>query len=105
VDVRVVDVPDHSRFEIRVDEETAGFTAYQRRPGVIAFVHTEIDPRFEGKGLASDLIQAALTEARSEGASVLPVCPFVRGYIARHSEYLDLVPDAMRARFQLPDHV
>ena len=41
---------------------------------MIAFVHTEIDPRFEGQGLASKLIRAALSAARSEGESVLPFC-------------------------------
>jgi predicted GNAT family acetyltransferase len=101
VDVSVVDVPDRSRFEIRVDGETAGFAAYQRRPGVIAFMHTEIDPRFEGRGLASTLIQTALSEARSAGESVLPFCPFVRRYIAEHDEYVALVPREVRARFQL----
>ena len=90
-----------SRFEIRVDGETAGFAAYHRRPGVIAFVHTEIDPRFEGQGLASQLIKTALSRARAEGAAVLPFCPFVRSYIAEHGEYVDLVPSDMRAEFQL----
>ena len=52
-DIRVVDVPDRSRFEVRVDGEVAGFTEYRRCPGLIAFVHTLIDPRFEGRGLAS----------------------------------------------------
>jgi len=94
-------VQEGSRFEIRVDGETAGFAAYHRRPGVIAFVHTEIDPRFEGQGLASQLIKTALSQARTEGAAVLPFCPFVRSYIAGHSDYLDLVPSDMRAEFQL----
>jgi uncharacterized protein len=111
VDVGVVDLPDRSRFEVRVDGETAGFTAYHRRPGVIAFMHTEIYPRleiyprFEGGGLGSQLVQTALSHARSEGASVLPFCPFVRSYIAEHSEYLDLVPSEVRPRFQLTGHV
>jgi uncharacterized protein len=104
-DIRVVDVPDRSRFEIRVGGETAGFAAYHRRPGVIAFAHTEIDLRFEGQGLASKLIREALSAARAEGASVLPFCPFVLSYIAEHSEYVDLVPNDVRARFQLPGHV
>jgi len=94
-------VQEGSRFEIRVDGETAGFAAYHRRPGVIAFVHTEIDSRFEGQGLASQLIKTALSQARAEGAAVLPFCPFVRSYIAGHSDYLDLVPSDMRAEFQL----
>ncbi len=100
----MVDVPDRSRFEIRVDGDVAGFTEYRRRPQLIAFVHTLIDPRFEGQGRASQLVRTALTEARSDGLSVLPFCPFVRAYIAGHTEYLELVPEDMRASFDLPAH-
>ena|ERR1700750_622976 len=103
--VRVVDVPDRSRFEVLVDGETAGFAEYRRRPGLIAFVHTLIDPRFEGRGLASDLVSTALSEARREQVAVLPFCPFVRGYIAHHREYVDLVPADLRAQFDLGDDV
>jgi uncharacterized protein len=101
-DIRVVDVPNESRFEIRVGGEVAGFTEYRRRPGSIAFLHTLTDPRFEGQGLASELVRTALSEARCDGLSVLPFCPFVRAYIARHTEYLDLVPEDRRATFDLP---
>ncbi len=99
--VRVVDVPERSRFEVLVDGETAGFAEYHRRPGLVAFVHTQIDPRFEGRGLASDLIRTALSDARRDGLSVLPFCPFVRGYIARHREFVELVPADLRANFEL----
>ena len=88
--------------EVRVDGELAGFTEYRRRPGLIAFTHTLIDPRFEGQGLASRLVQTALSEARSAGLAVLPFCPFVRGYIAGHGEqYLELVPGDLRDTFEL----
>jgi predicted GNAT family acetyltransferase len=103
-DIRVVDAPDRSRFEIRVGEEVAGFTEYRRRPGLIAFIHTLTDPRFEGRGLASALVRTVLSRARSDGLSVLPFCPFVRAYIAGHTEYLDLVPEDMRDTFDLPAH-
>jgi len=42
--------------------------------------------------------------SRSDGVSVLPFCPFVRSYIAGHTEYLDVVPEDMRAKFDLPAH-
>jgi uncharacterized protein len=100
--VRVLDVPERSRYEVRVDDELAGFAEYRRRPGLIAFTHTLIDPRFEGQGLASRLVQTALSEARDAGLAVLPFCPFVRGYIAGHRDaYLDLVPADLRDSFEL----
>jgi GNAT superfamily N-acetyltransferase len=58
-DIRVVDVPDRSRFEIHVDGEVAGFSEYHRSLGSIAFFNTLTDPRFEGQGLASRLVRTA----------------------------------------------
>ena len=60
-----------------------------------------IDDAFAGKGLASTLIKHALNDARGAGVAVLPQCPFVKGYIEKHPEYLDLVPEDRRAHFGL----
>ena len=97
----IIDNPDQERYEIRVSDELAGFVQYRRREGLIALIHTEIDTRFEGKGLASQLIAAVLDEARAAGTAVLPFCPFVNGFILRHPSYVDLVPEEFRAEFGL----
>ncbi len=99
--VEVVNRPEQKRFEISVDGDLAGFAAYRTRPGVVAFVHTEIDPAFEGQGLAGQLVHAALEQAKADGDDVLPFCPYVNGYIDRHREYVDLVPPEMRGKFGL----
>ena len=105
-DVRVEDVRERSRFEVRVGDELAGFAEYRRRPGLIAFIHTLIDPRFEGLGLGSRLARFALQQARSERLAVLPFCPFIRAVIADHpADYLDLVPADRRSTFDLPARV
>ena len=102
-EVRVSDAPAHSRVEVRVGDELAGFAEYRRRPGLIAFTHTQIDPRFEGHGLGHQLVTAALEQARTEKLAVLPFCPFVRSYIAEHpADYLGLVPREFRDAFDLP---
>ena len=87
----VTDVPGESRFEIRLGDELVGFAAYERRPGEIMFTHTEIDPSFEGRGLAGRLIGSALDAARDEGSTVVPICPYVRDYIDKHPAYDDLL--------------
>lgn len=99
--IEVSDNADESRYEVRVDGELAGFAQYRPRPAALAFVHTEIDDRFEGQGLGGKLVSHALDDARSRGLSVLPICPFVRSYIARHPEYLDLVPEEKRSSYGL----
>jgi predicted GNAT family acetyltransferase len=97
----ITDNPDQHRYEIRVDDELAGFVQYRRREGLIALIHTEIATRFEGRGLASQLIAGVLDEARTAGVAVLPFCPFVNGYIERHREYVELVPEEFRPEFGL----
>jgi predicted GNAT family acetyltransferase len=71
----VADAPERERYEVSVDREFAGYTMYRRRPGLIAFVHTEIAPRFEGRGLGSRLIAYALDDARRRELAVLRFLP------------------------------
>jgi uncharacterized protein len=97
--VAVADNPDERRYEIGVDGELAGFAQYKTKPGQIAFTHTEINGRFEGQGLGGKLIAFALGDARERGLAVLPYCPFVKAYIQRHPEYVELVPVDRRAEF------
>jgi predicted GNAT family acetyltransferase len=93
---RVSDNRRASRYEIEVDGKVAGFVAYRRTGSTIAMTHTEVDPAYEGRGLGSALVRSALDAARAESAAVRPFCPFVRQYIKRHPEYLDLVPERER---------
>ncbi|HEX3563198.1 MAG TPA: GNAT family N-acetyltransferase [Solirubrobacterales bacterium] len=65
--IEVTDAPDRDRFELSIDGEVVGFTTYRARPGLIAFIHTEIDERFQGRGLADRLIRFALETPGCEG--------------------------------------
>jgi predicted GNAT family acetyltransferase len=96
------DDPEAGRLEVLVKGRRAGYLAYHRRPGAIALNHTEIEPEFEGGGLGGTLAREALSRARAEGLAVLPFCPFVRSYIKRHPDQLDLVPEDRREEFELP---
>jgi predicted GNAT family acetyltransferase len=87
----VTDHPDQLRYEIEVDGEVAGFLLYRVEPGVLELVHTDVDPKWEGKGVGGALVQGALDDVRARGLKVRPFCPFVAAYIRRHPEYADLV--------------
>ncbi|WP_395657856.1 GNAT family N-acetyltransferase [Nocardioides sp.] len=83
---------EDQRWEGRVDGELAGFASYQLTDELVVFTHTEVDDRFEGKGVGSAIVRAALDDVRREGTRrVLPLCPFVKGWIGHHPDYADLV--------------
>jgi hypothetical protein len=99
----VTDNPAASRYELHVGAELAGFVTYQLRKHdtVISLLHTEIEPAFQGAGLASHLARYGLDDARKRGVTVLPFCPYINSWIKKHPEYTDLVPDASRGDFGL----
>lgn len=87
----ILDVAEWSRFEIHVDGTLAGHADYRLEPGAIVFTHTEIDPMYAGHGLGGELVGAALDQVRHRQLSVVPDCPFVRDWLAKHPDYQDLV--------------
>ncbi|MFI7444012.1 GNAT family N-acetyltransferase [Nonomuraea indica] len=91
--VHITNAPQARRYEARLDEqeEVAGFAEYILTSELIAFVHTEVDPAHEGKGIGSALVRTSLDEARKSGLRVLATCPFYAGWIEHHPEYADLL--------------
>lgn len=75
---------DASRYEITVDGVLAGFAEFDLRPGAIRFTHTEVDPAFQGRGLAGILAKAALTDATASGEAIVPLCPYIAKYLETH---------------------
>jgi predicted GNAT family acetyltransferase/glutaredoxin len=97
-DAVVVDVPEASRYELRLDGRLIGLAAYRRRNGCIVVTHTEIDEACAGRGFGTKLALAALDDARRQGLEVVPLCPFIAYVIAQHPEYDALVAAGYRDR-------
>jgi hypothetical protein len=91
MEITVADHPEAARYELSVDGERVGFVTYRQSPGVITFLHAEVDPSQERRGLGSQLVRGALDDARARGLAVRPVCPFVQWFIETHEGYRDLL--------------
>jgi len=96
METTVRDNPEENRYEIRDGDRVLGLAAYEHRGDTVVFTHTEVDPDAGQEGLGSTLVRAALDDVRSKGGSVVPLCPFVRGWIDRHQDYADLVAPSRR---------
>lgn len=83
-DITVTRDDDASRYELRRDGVLAGFAEFDRRPGEIRFTHTEVDPAFQGQGLAGILAAEALTDAAASGDEIVPYCPYIARYLQTH---------------------
>lgn len=89
--------------EIRDERDEAGrYTAYLdgRRLGHATWVkvhdtvvlpHTEVDRAWEGRGIGSLLARRAFDDARVDGLTVLPFCPFMKRWADLHPDYRDVV--------------
>ena len=84
-------VADAARYEISVNGQLAGLTAYIDHGDQRIFYHTETNEEFAGEGLASQLVSAALADARQTGKRVVPVCPFVAKYVKTHHDFDDIL--------------
>ena len=82
--------PERKRFEASLDGYQ-GRVEYMLVQDRIIYTHTEVDPALEEKGVGSLLVRYALEYARQEGLKIMPLCPFVAGYMKRHTEYNDLL--------------
>jgi uncharacterized protein len=102
-EVAVADAPERLRYEARVaGAADVAVANYRRHGGAIIFTHTEVPPAQEGQGVGAALARYALEDVRRQGLAVLPQCRFIAGYIRRHPEFLDLVPEGARKQYGLP---
>lgn len=56
--------------------------------------HTEVARELRGRGVADVLVRHALEDVRARGERIIPTCPFVKAFLARHPEYQPLVAES-----------
>ena len=83
-------VAESDRFTISVDGQQVGLADFYDRDGVRVFPHTEVDPSYQGRGLATILVREALTATRAAGLRVVPQCWMVAEFIDKNPEFADM---------------
>jgi len=79
----VIDNTAQSQFELTVDGQTA-VLVYERTPDALSLIHTEVPAALRGRGLAEQLVKAALERGRADGLRIVAICPYVRTYLRKH---------------------
>lgn len=89
-DYKLIDNKENNRYEFQIDGKIAEID-YIKSDGEIYFVHTEVPASFGGKGVGSQLAEKALEDVDRQELRLVPLCPFIAGYIKKHPEWKRIV--------------
>ena len=86
----VIENTGENRFELTLDGGTA-LVAYRRDGERLVLVHTEVPEQFAGQGVGSKLAKGVFELLRTSGRKAVVRCEFLKGWIAKHPDYNDVV--------------
>ena len=85
-----VELPiNHDAAGRRFNTEVEGHRAeldYRLDGTVMHITHTGVPPEIGGRGIAADLMKAALAHAEASGWTVVPACSYANAYMTKHPE-------------------
>jgi len=82
---------DKGVFALIVDGVKLGEMLYKIYPNErLDIKHTEIDPKQRGKGLAIQIVSAAVMLARDMKIKISSSCPYANAVLQRTEEYSDI---------------
>jgi predicted GNAT family acetyltransferase len=95
-----LDVNEKGRGKFFIEEEgeqIADMEVDVGKKNLIAY-HTEVLPKWEGKGLAKELLNHMVEYARTNQLKVIALCPYVNAQFRRHEElYADIWEKSLKA--------
>lgn len=83
--------PERHRFVLDSDAGEAYIEYTEPAPGTLDYRHTFVPHALRGGGVASRVAAFALDYALEHGITVIPTCPFVASYIARHPRFASVI--------------
>lgn len=95
MDITLSNNQEAKQYEYHIEGNLARIE-YIRANNSIYLTHTEVPVGLEGRGIASGMIKAALQEVKNNQWTLVPLCPFVAGYLQKHPEWQDLLQDGFK---------
>lgn len=87
----IIHQTDEQRYEALVGDEVVGAVDYTRHGKTLTIKRTTTVNGMRGQGLASRLTRHVINDARTHGLILRLDCPFSKEFVARHSEYADVL--------------
>ena len=83
------------QYEFRIGDLIPRIEYIKTKNVEIYLTHTEVPSALEGKGVGSSLVRLALEDIERQQLRLVPLCPFVAGYVQKHPEWKRLVMEGV----------
>lgn len=80
-----------NQYEFHVGKYLPRIEYIKTNNGEIYLTHTEVPMALEGQGIGSQLAEKVLGDIERKGLRLVPLCPFIAGYIKKHPEWRRIV--------------
>ncbi|RDC61071.1 hypothetical protein HME9302_02289 [Alteripontixanthobacter maritimus] len=92
-DVEITHHEEASEGEYRAspaDNDAVGRLTYKKRGNVRIADHTRVPDEIGGRGIAAQLVDRLVADARAEGFKIRPQCSYVEAKFRRNPDWADL---------------
>ena len=90
-DYELTDNVEKHRYEFHIEGLVPRIEHIKSKNGEIYLTHTEVPLAIEGRDIGSQLVKKVLRDIEKQNLRLIPLCPFVAGYIQKNSEWKKLV--------------
>lgn len=87
----LIDNEGRHQYEFHIEKYIAKIEYIKSKNGEIYLTHTEVPVPLGGKGIGSKLVEKVLEDIEKKELRLVPLCPFVAGYIHKHPEWKRIV--------------
>lgn len=90
-DFKLINNEEAKQYEFHVEGYIPKIEYMMTKGGEICFTHTEVPIVLEGRGIGTQLVEKSLVDVEKKNLKLVPLCPFVVGYIRKNPEWKRIV--------------
>ena len=91
IDIKREDGPSGGRYVTVVNGHEAEMTYSRAGETRIIIDHTGVPDELRGMGVGLALVKRAVEDARRDNIKIIPLCPYAKAQIEKHTEWHDVL--------------
>lgn len=81
----IIDNPAENRYELLTDGHLS-IADYHKDGDIISITRVEVPSALRGKGVAAQLMEGVVRDAKTKNLTISPICSYAASYLRRHPQ-------------------